>query len=94
MTQHLDHVQTTTLAHRLQATSTSVVETQPMLMEHQASHTHSIMNECSTRDYVLPLHTFLSLEAIMHHTVFTLGYRTPRRNGKSRGTCAARGNGA
>ncbi len=43
MRPRLDHVQTTTLVHRLQARTTSVVETQPTLYERGASHTHSTM---------------------------------------------------
>lgn len=75
--QHLDHFQTTTLAPSLPTSVTSVVETQPTLMERQASRPHSIMHECSTREYVLPLHHVLSVEAIMRYTVYAIGYRAP-----------------
>ena len=77
MHQHTDRFQGTTLAHRLQASVASVVETSTTLVPRGGMHFHSLMNALDEGICLLTLPTCLDVDAILRHTVYTLGYRTP-----------------
>ena len=77
MQRQTDHFQGTTLTHSLQAPAVSVVETQSTLEARGGMHSHSIMNASSEGTIPLTPFSFLYRDAILCHTVYTLGYRAP-----------------
>lgn len=67
-TAHNDCFQATTLASSLAASTASVVGETPFAQNERDSHFHSIMNAPTSAGW-------MSLTALLAHTVYTLGYR-------------------
>ena len=77
MHQHPNHGQGTTLTPCVEARTASVVETRTTLLTRGGMHSHFIMNASCEEICSLTPSPFLNLEAMLSHTVYTLGYRTP-----------------
>ena len=77
MNRQIDHFQGTTLTPCVEAVTASVVETRTTLLTRGGMHSHSIMNASSEGDCPLTPFPCLDVDALLRHTVYTLGYRTP-----------------
>ena len=76
MHKHTNRFQGTSLTPRVEAVTASGVETHTMLEPRGGMHFHSLMNASSKGDCSLTPFPFLNKDAMLSHTVYTLGYRT------------------
>ncbi len=77
MHENTNHFQGTTLTPCVEALAASVVGTSTTLLTRGGMHSYSIMNALSEGDCPLTPSTCLDIDAMLSHTVYTLGYRTP-----------------